>query len=196
VSIAATPRNLRLVPSTPTEKGLIMPSVVTGQSAHVMGFAVSAQYNPKELGVEQASASEPCSVVRSISGFGTYDPVEHLSPAAACFMDYTDDCAAVYQHNQSDLESLVTRPHGHIVRELHAWSGARDIAPPGPEQVSFELMFDGVKSGPCHMPSGREAGAGSAIKGSLVNINLVSPISRMDVRWEGPEFDACVRRRY
>jgi hypothetical protein len=46
------------------------------------------------------------------------------------------------------------------------------------------------------MPSGREAGAGSAIKGSLVNINLVSPISRMDVRWEGPEFDACVRRRY
>lgn len=162
-----------------------MPSILTGQSAHVTSLAVSAQYNPKELGVEQASASESCSVVRSISGFGTYDPVEHLSPAAPSFMDYTDDCAAAYQHNQSDLEFLVTRPHG-IVR----------VASPGPERVSFELMFDGVKSDPCHMPSGREAGTGSAIKGSLVNINLVSPTSRMDVKWDGPEFDACVRRRY
>jgi hypothetical protein len=186
VSIAETARNLPLVPSTPSEKGLIMPSVFAGQSAHVTCLAVSAQYNPKELGVEQASASESCSVVRSISGFGTYDPVEHLSPAAPSFMDYTDDCAAVYQHNQSDLESVVTKAHGHIVR----------VASAGPEQVSFELMFDGVKSGPCHMPSGRDAGTDSAIKGSLVNINLVSPTSRMDVRWEGPEFDACVRRRY
>jgi len=173
-----------------------MPSVLTGQSAHVMSLVVSAQYNPKEMGVEQASASEPCSVLRSISGFGTYDPVEHLSPAAPCFMDYTDDCAAAYQHNQSELESLVTGPHGHIVRDLHAGSRARDDALPGPEQASFELMFDGVKSGQRHMPSGGEADTGSAIKGSVVNINLVSPTSRMDVKWEGPDFDACVRRRY
>jgi len=171
-----------------------MPSVLANQSVHVTGLAVSAQYNPKELGVEQASASEPCSTVCSISGFGTYDPVEHSS-SAPCFMDYTDDCAAVYQHNQTDLAFLVARPHAPIARELHDGSGAREVAPPEPDRMSFELMFDGAKSGPCHRPSERDAGTGGAIEGSFVNINLVSPTSRMDVRWEGPDFDACVRHR-
>src|SRR5262245_59646869 len=96
-----------------------------------------------------------------LARFGTYDPVEHLGAAAPCFMDYTDD-GAVYQHNQTDLEFLAAAPHGPAVRE--------------PSRMSFELMFDGV--------------AARAIKGSLVNINLVSPTSPTDVRWEGPELDA------
>jgi len=113
-----------------------MPSVLANQSVHVTGLAVSAQYNPKELGVEQASASEPCSTVCSISGFGTYDPVEHSS-SAPCFMDYTDDCAAVYQHNQTDMEFRVARLHAPIDRELHDVHGGASFAH---SQAAFDRL--------------------------------------------------------
>jgi hypothetical protein len=150
-----------------------MLSILAGQTVHAAGLTVTTQYNPKELAVEQAAASEPCSTLRSTSGFGTHDPLQHIGAAATGFMDYTDDDCAVYPHNQSDLEFLVARP---------------------PQPMSFELMFDGV-SHPCHTADGRDAGTARAIKGSTVNINLVAPAGWMEAKWEGPDFDACVRRR-
>lgn len=91
------------------------------------------------------------------------------SPSSCFGAAVPDMAAAVYQHNQTDLEFLVAAPLGFV--------------------------FDSVKFGPSHVPDGREAGTELTTKGSVVNINLLSPAGHMDVKWEGPDLDACVKAR-